>query len=68
MKRECLTLLAVLAVCASIGACGGSRTTIEPAHSQTMGQELLDLQAAYKSGAMSERDYEKAKHRILERR
>ncbi len=59
MKR-----FAVLGLATLLMACGGSDSQVVNTQS-TMGEELLDLKKAYEAGAISERDYERAKRRIL---
>ncbi len=45
----------------SVGGEKGGVTTIEP----TKGQELIDLQKAHNSGAISDAEYEKLKSKIV---
>ncbi|MGF1455887.1 MAG: SHOCT domain-containing protein [Alphaproteobacteria bacterium] len=59
MKR-----LAVLGLATLLMACGGADSQVINTQS-TMGEELLDLKKAYEAGAITERDYERAKRRIL---
>lgn len=46
---------------------GGDARLANTAFSQTMGQELRDLKAAYDDGLISEREYERARKDILDR-
>ncbi len=50
-------------------ACGGGETTrVESeTHTTTIGQELLDLERAYRRGVISEREYEQTKEDIIRR-
>lgn len=52
----------------TIGGCGGggAKTSVTQ-NTATMGQELTDLDAAYKNGLMSESEYEKARKAIMKR-
>jgi hypothetical protein len=67
------TLVAVLIVVAGLylgGCCGGSKEVIVPQSqpTTTLGQELQDLEEAYKKGAITKDEYEAAKKKILEQR
>ena len=51
------------------GCCGGSDVVVPPSQpTTTLGQELQDLEEAYKKGAISKDEYENAKKKILEQR
>lgn len=58
-----LGLATGLAGCRGGGAKAQQQTDIR---TTTKGQELLDLQKAYEAGAISEREYERQKKKILE--
>ena len=50
--------------------CGGGRTKVESTNTTTtttMGQELMDLNASYEKGIITEKEYEKAKKQIMDR-
>ncbi len=55
-----LTLLAA----SGLTGCGGGGATME-ARSTTTGQELMDLDQAYKSGIITEKEYESKKKEIM---
>jgi PBP1b-binding outer membrane lipoprotein LpoB len=65
-----------LLVAFALGGCCSTRSETEkvvvptaPATTTTtLGQELQDLEDAYKRGAMTEREYETAKKRLIEQR
>lgn len=61
-----LALAAVLLLTVALAGCGGGDSSIK-ASSTTIGQELMDLDASYQKGLISEKEYEKAKKSILER-
>ena len=67
--RICALALAVL-LCVNIIACGGQKEkkTESVTITTTLGQELQDLEKAYKDGIITEKEYEKAKKRIIEQR
>ena len=53
------------------GCCGGKKETVVVPQSHpttTLGQELQDLDEAYKKGAISKDEYETAKKKLLEQR
>lgn len=57
----------------SLSGCGGggaevkSETTAETS-AQTLGQELIDLKKAYDMGIISEREYNEAKQKLIEKK
>jgi hypothetical protein len=58
-----LTAAALLAI-----GCGGGGAKVEATStSTTMGQELMDLDAAYRQGIIEQSEYEASKKRILKR-
>ena len=67
--RICALALAVL-LCINMVACGGKKETKSESITitTTLGQELQDLEKAYKDGIITEKEYEKAKKRIIEQR
>ena len=66
-KSIVLTLIGLSAITLLTGCIGlsiGSDTTAKPT-STTMGQELMDLQKAKESGAITEAEYQTQKAKIL---
>lgn len=61
-----LALAAALLLTVALAGCGGGDSSIK-ASSTTIGQELMDLDATYQKGLISEKEYEKAKKSILDR-
>jgi len=61
----------MLALVASLaGCCGGSKTvekTPVNVQTQTTGDQLIDLQKAYQSGAIDEKQYNKMKQEIIDK-
>ena len=61
-----LTMLLSLGV--SLQGCGGGGAKVQSQmNTTTLGQELMDLEAAYKKGVITEKEYERAKKQILQR-
>lgn len=63
MLNKSILGAAVVVVALGLSACGGSTTTVK--QTETQGQQLMDLKAAYDSGVISEKEYEKTKAQIL---
>jgi hypothetical protein len=64
-------LIVIVLVCVNFAACGGSKTEVKSEPSTvttTLGQELLDLDKAYKDGIITQKEYEKTKKRLIEKR
>jgi len=67
MKNTKLGLLFVAALTlGTLTACGGG-DVINQTSTTTMGQELSDLDASFKSGILTEKEYKNAKEAILEK-
>ena len=56
----------MLLVTFSLTGCGGGGAKME-AKTTTTGQELLDLDKAYKAGLMTEKEYDKKKKEIMKK-
>ena len=68
--RVCVLALIVL-VSVNFVACVGGETDVKSGSSTvttTLGQELQDLDKAYKDGIITQKEYEKAKKRLIEQR
>ena len=67
MKRVTLWMLVgLIAVSVALTACSGGGAKVESqTKTTTLGQELMDLDKAYKDGVISEKDYKKAKEELL---
>ena len=61
----------MLALVASMaGCCGGSKSVEQTpvnVQTKTTGEQLMDLQKAYESGAITEQQYNKMKQDIIEK-
>jgi len=67
MKRITIWMLVgLIAVSVALTACGGGGAKMESqTKTTTLGQELMDLEKAYKSGIITEKEYQKAKEQLL---
>ncbi len=64
-------LIVIVLVCLNFAACGKSKTDVKSEPSTvttTLGQELLDLEKAYKADIITQKEYEKTKKRLIEKR
>ena len=53
----------------SIIGCGGGGTNVrQDTYSTTLGQELQDLEEAYKTGIITEKEYNQAKDKLIKQR
>ncbi len=70
MRRlRVLAMIILIPFGAGLTGCFGGGADIESTTSTTtMGQELMDLESAYKKGVITKEEYESAKERILERK
>ena len=70
-KLRILGLAFVFIACLNITACDRGKTEVKSEPSTvttTLGQELLDLDKAYKDGIITQKEYEKTKKRLIEKR
>lgn len=65
MKKVMAMIAAGLLAGTLAGCGGGGAESTTQVSTQTLGQELTDLKAAYDSGAISESEYESAKKTLL---
>ena len=68
--RVCVIVMVIVLGVGFAGCRGGKarvETTTETT-TTTLGQELMDLQKAYEKGILTEKEYNKAKKKLLEQR
>ena len=65
-----LTLALVVLVSVNFLACGGGTKTdvVTETSTTTLGQELQDLDKAYKDGIISEKEYKSAKEKLIKKK
>ena len=66
-----LLLSSLLAACVGLAACGSSskaNVTVTGTTTVSTGQELIDLKRALDEGAISQRDYDKVRKILLDRK
>lgn len=51
-----------------IGCGGGGANVKQDTYTTTLGQELQDLEEAYKKGILTEKEFEKAKEALIKQR
>ena len=67
--RICALVLIVLVSVNFVACGGGTKTDVKTETSTTtLGQELLDLDKAYKDGIITEKEYEKAKEKLIKKK
>jgi hypothetical protein len=68
MKLVRVLVAAVLIIgYAGISGCGGGGAKVQT-YTTTLGQELQDLEASYKNGIITEKQYNEAKKALIEKR
>ncbi len=70
-KLTAWTMTMMMATIFGLTACGGGGAKVQTEHSAystTLGQELKDLEDAYKRGIIAESQYEDAKKKLIEQR
>jgi hypothetical protein len=67
-KRILIFLICSIVICVALTSCGGGGAKVESSVStQTLGQQLIDLDKAYKEGVITEKEYNKAKEGLLKK-
>ena len=66
MKTLCVVMLIVF--CLGFANCGGGGADVkQQTTTTTLGNELQDLDAAYKKGLLTEKEYNEAKKKIMKK-
>ena len=62
--------MVMIVMALGLAGCGGGGAKVEtkPTYTTTLGQELKDLDDAYKKGLITEKQYEDAKKKLIEQR
>ncbi len=60
-----LSLLLLVGTYVTLGGCGSDTRVVQT--NDTCGKQMTDLQDALNSGAMTQREYDKARHVAIER-
>ena len=58
-------LVFAIVISLTMSGCGGGAKVKAETRTTTLGQELTDLDKAYKSGILSEKEYKSAKDKLL---
>ncbi|MGB3211430.1 MAG: hypothetical protein WBB19_12055 [Desulforhopalus sp.] len=67
-KKNVIALVCSIILCATLISCGGGGAKVESTMStQTLGQQLIDLDKAYKEGVITEKEYEKSKEGLIKK-
>jgi hypothetical protein len=67
-KQFFVGLVLAIFLCVMLTSCGGGGAKVESTVStQTLGQQLIDLEKAYKEGVLTEKEYNKAKKALIEK-
>jgi hypothetical protein len=69
-SRVAAAIIGLALVTSLAGCCGGSKTvekTPVQVQTKTTGEQLTDLQKAYESGAINEKQYNKMKQDIIDK-
>ena len=62
-------VVVMIVVALGLAACGGGDADVKTqSFSTTLGQELKDLEDAYNKGIISEKQYKKAKEKLIDQR
>lgn len=72
VKLKIVILLCIISLSSSLAACGclgggsgGDAKVQTTTKTTTMGQDLIDLKKAHDEGVLSDKEYEKAREKIL---
>ena len=67
-KGIIIALAGAIIICLTLTSCGGGGAKVESSVStQTLGQQLIDLDKAYKEGVITEKEYNKVKKGLIKK-
>lgn len=67
-KKIIVVLICSLFLCASLTSCGGGGAKVESnVSTQTLGQQLIDLDKAFKEGVITEKEYIDSKEALMKK-
>ncbi len=68
LKIWAVIMMMIIIPLGLVGCGGGGAEVRTQSYSTTLGQELKDLEEAYQKGIINEKQYEKAKEKLIEQR
>ena len=66
MRLRTLALVSLIALVSTFAGCGGGTRVQSEISTTTKGQQLLDLKKALDSGAISQKEYEALRKKVIE--
>jgi uncharacterized membrane protein len=66
--RVCVVIMVIVLGLGFAGCRGGKAKVEATTTTTTLGQELMDLEKAYKQGIITEKEYKQSKERIIKER
>ena len=67
-KKVMIALIASIVIAVALTSCGGGGAKVESTVStQTLGQQLIDLDKAYKEGVITEKEYKETKASLIKK-
>jgi len=67
-KKFAVALICSIFLCVTLISCGGGGAKVDSTvTTQTLGQQLIDLDKAYKEGVITEKEYNKSKKALMEK-
>ena len=66
-KKIAVALICSIILCVMLTSCGGGGAKVETRSSQTLGQELMDLEKAHEEGVITDKEYKKLKENMIKK-